>query len=471
MDVKKIEKNIYEIPAFGKMKVPVRIFASDLLLKDIKKDISLNQMMNVAELPGIVKNSLVLPDAHQGYGFCIGGVAAFDLVEGIISPGGVGYDINCSVRLLKTNLKRKDILGKSKEISKALFDAVPTGVGSKSKIVLSQKDIKEVLEKGAEWAVEKGYGEKSDLKFIEENGRMKDASAKEVSQIAISRGINQLGSLGAGNHFLEVQYVDEIFDKSVAKVFGLEKGQLVIMVHCGSRGLGHQVASDYIKLMIEKYGTEHLSDRQLVYAPINSDLGKKYYKAMCAAANFAFCNKQVITYFVRDVFKKFFPKSKIDVVYDICHNIAKFEEHLIDGKMKKVCVHRKGATRSFGAGRKEIVESYRNVGTPIFIPGSMSTSSYVLVGTKKAEELTFGSTAHGAGRVMGRNEALRKFTPEQVEKKLAKKNIELNARSRKGIVEETDEVYKDVDEVVEVSHELGIGNLVAKLRPLIVVMG
>jgi tRNA-splicing ligase RtcB (3'-phosphate/5'-hydroxy nucleic acid ligase) len=470
MKIKKIEKNIYEIPVQGKMKVPVRIFASEDLLKGMKQDISLKQMMNVATLPGILGNAIVLPDAHQGYGFCIGGVAGFDVEDGVISPGGVGYDINCSVRLLKTNLKKKDIEKNAKEISKELFDVVPTGVGSKG-VKLSEKQLKEILEKGAEWGVENGYGEKKDLDFIEENGRMKDADVKFVSKKAISRGINQLGSLGAGNHFLEVLYVSEIFDKTTAKVFGLEKDQLVVLIHCGSRGLGHQIASDYIKEMSEKYGTENLVDRQLVNAPIKSELGKKYYKAMCCAANFAFCNKQVITQNVREVFKKYFPKSEIGIVYDICHNIAKFEEHLIDGEMKKVCVHRKGATRSFGVGREEIVKAYRKVGTPIFIPGSMGTASYVLVGTKKAEELTFGSTAHGAGRVMSRHEAHRKFKTLEVEEKMEEKNIVLNARSRKGIVEETDSVYKNVDEVVSVSDEVGIGKKVVKLKPLIVVMG
>ncbi len=469
MKIKKIEKNIYEIPVQGKMKVPVRIFASEDLLKGMKQDISLKQMMNVATLPGILGNAIVLPDAHQGYGFCIGGVAGFDTEEGVISPGGVGYDINCSIRLLKTNLKKKDIEKNAKEISKELFDAVPTGVGSKG-VKLSEKQLKEILEKGAEWGVENGYGKRADLDFIEDNGRMKEADSKYVSKKAISRGINQLGSLGAGNHFLEILEVDEIFDKTIAKVFGLERGQLVVLIHCGSRGLGHQIASDYIKEMSEKYD-ENLVDRQLVNAPIKSDLGKKYYKAMCCAANFAFCNKQVITQSVRGVFKKYFPKSEINIVYDICHNIAKFEEHLIDGEMKKVCVHRKGATRSFGRGRGEIVKAYREVGTPIFIPGSMGTASYVLVGTKKAEDLTFGSTAHGAGRVMSRHEAHRKFKTLEVEEEMKEKNIVLNARSRKGIVEETDSVYKNVDEVVSVSDELGIGKKVAKLKPLIVVMG
>ncbi|MEA3329735.1 MAG: RtcB family protein [Nanoarchaeota archaeon] len=378
---------------------------------------------------------------------------------------------NCSVRLLRTNLKRVDFEGKEKAISGELFEQVPVGVGRGGKLNLSQKDIKDVLENGAKWAVEKGYGKKRDCDFIEENGCMGDADFSCVSKKAISRGVGQLGSLGAGNHFLEVQVVDEIFDDKTARLFGLEKDEVCVMIHCGSRGLGHQVASDYIKLMEEEFGIENLPDRQLIYAPLKSELGKKYYKAMCCAANFAFCNKQVISHFVKEGLKKFFPEVEVGVVYDICHNIAKFEEHVVDGERKIICVHRKGAARSFGPGRKEVVKVYRDVGTPIFIPGSMGTSSYVLVGTKKAEELTFGSTAHGAGRVMSRHEANKKFTVEGVEKEMNEKNIVLNSRTRRGIVEESERVYKDVDEVVRVSDELGIGKKVARLKPFIVVRG
>ncbi len=471
MKLNKISENIYEIPKSGKMNVPVRVFASEKLLDDIKKDISLEQMKNVATLPGVLQNTIVLSDAHQGYGFCIGGVAAFDIEKGIISPGGVGYDISCSVRVLRTNLTRENIKGKSKELSVALSRAIPSGIGKGGRVKLDEEEMRRVLREGAKFAVDGGYGVKEDYEHAEEDGCMEDADPACVSKKAISRGKNQLGSLGSGNHFLDIQYVDEIFDEKTAKVFGLKKNQICIMIHCGSRGLGHQVASDYIKLMEEKYGTQDLPDRQLVNAPINSELGKRYYKAMCAAVNFAFYNKQIITHFVRKVFREFFPESKIEVLYDICHNIAKFEEHEINGKKKTVCVHRKGATRSFGPGRKEIVKSYRKVGCPIFIPGSMATSSYVLVGTKKAEELTFGSTAHGAGRLMSRHEAHRRFNLKEVERNLQEKKIELNARSRRGIVEEASGVYKDVDEVVRVSDEVGIGKLVARLKPLVVVMG
>ncbi|HRZ86057.1 MAG TPA: RtcB family protein [Candidatus Paceibacterota bacterium] len=470
-EIKKIAENIYEIKAQGEMKVPVIVYASDKLLKDIEKDNCLEQMKNVAFLPGIQKHSLVMPDAHLGYGFSIGGVAAFDIDSGIISPGGVGFDINCSVRMLKTNIKKKDLESKTKIISKELFKSIPTGVGKGCKVKLDNEEIREVMINGAKWAVERGYGIKEDYENTEEEGCMKEANPDNVSKTAVSRGINQLGSLGSGNHFLEVQYIEKIFDKNIAEVFGLEENQVCIMIHCGSRGLGHQVASDYIKLMEEEYGFKHLKDRQLINAPIKSELGKKYYSAMSCAANFAFCNKQILTHFVRETMKKQFPNFKADVVYDVCHNIAKFEDHLIDGKIKKVCVHRKGATRSFGPGRKEIPEKYKNVGQPVILPGSMGTASYVLVGTKKAEELSFGSTAHGAGRIMSRHNAMKNLTGEKIKKEMEERHIEVSAGSWKSLVEEASEAYKDIDEVAKVSSDLGLGKLVAKLRPLVVIKG
>ncbi len=470
-DLTKIEKNIYELPKTGAMKVAARIFASEKLLEKMKEDETLKQIQNVAMLPGIQKYAIALPDSHQGYGFNIGGVAAFDLNEGVISPGGVGYDINCSVRLLRTNLVKSDIESKKKDIVNALYRDVPSGVGKGSRTKLDRQQIKEILETGAEWAVKNGYGEREDYMHTEENGSMKDADASCVSDRAVSRGLPQLGSLGSGNHFLEVGYVEEVYDENVAKRFGLKKGQVTIMIHCGSRGLGHQVASDYIKLMEDEYGFEKLPDRELINAPINSELGKKYYKAMCAAANFAFCNKQMITHWVRETMKRIFQNFEAGVVYDICHNIAKFEEHVVNGEKKMLCVHRKGATRSFGPGRKEIPEDYRDIGQPIILPGSMGTASYVLIGTKKAEELTFGSTAHGAGRVASRSAALRTLRGEEIKDRLAKQGIEIKAGGWKSIVEEAPEVYKDIDEVVKTSHELGIGNLVAKLRPVSVMKG
>lgn len=471
MKIKKINQNEWEIPKEGEMNVIGKIFASEKLLEDIKKDKAPEQIKNVAKLPGIIKASIAMPDCHQGYGFPIGGVAAFDIEKGVISPGGVGYDINCSVRLLKTNLTFKDIekAGK-KEVLHSLFRNIPSGVGRGDKLKVSKEVLNEVLVSGAQWAVENGYGMEEDYLHTEDNGKLANADPKDVSERAKARGMPQLGSLGAGNHFLEIQIVDEIFDERTAKVFGLEKGQICIMVHCGSRGLGHQVASDYIQLMEKEYGWPEF-DRELVNAPIKSELGKKYLSAMACAANFAFANKQLITHWIREDLKHYFPKIKIDVVYDICHNIAKFEKHLINGKEKEVLVMRKGATRSFGPGRKEIPLDYRKVGQPVLIPGSMGTASYVLVGTKKAEEISFGSTAHGAGRVESRTKARKEITAENVKKQLSEKGIDIESGSFKGIVEEAPEVYKDIDEVVRVSHETGIGNLVARLKPIAVMKG
>ncbi len=466
MEFKKISDVEWEIPIEGEMKVPGRVFVSEELLEKIKGDKSLEQVKNVAKLPGILGASLAMPDMHQGYGFPIGGVAAFDIESGVISPGGVGYDINCSVRLLKTNLKADDLKGKESEILHSLFRSVPSGVGRKGRLSLDKSNLDDVLREGAQWAVRKGYGYGEDCKHIEEEGKMPWANPADVSQRAKGRGMPQLGSLGAGNHFLDVLIVDEIFDEDVARVFGLEKDQVVILIHCGSRGLGHQVASDYIKLMDDEY--EHPDfDRELVNAPIKSELGKKYLSAMACAANFAFANKQLITHFVRQDLKHYFPDLKIDVVYDICHNIAKFEKH----GDKEVLVMRKGATRSFGPGREEIPEDYRKVGQPVLIPGSMGTSSYVLCGTKKAEELTWGSTAHGAGRVRSRTEAHRQMTFEDAKKDMEARGILVEFGGEKGLIEESPFSYKDIDEVVRVSDEAGIGKKVAKLRPVLVVIG
>ena len=454
------------------MKVPGKVFASDNLMEKIERDKTLEQIKNVACLPGIVDASLAMPDAQQGYGIPIGGVAALDMKKGVISPGGVGYDINCGVRLLASNLDKKEFLAKRKDVLDELYKNVPSGVGKKSEFRLTDNELKEVLEKGVDWAIEKGFGRKEDADKTEDTGRIAEANAEKVSQKARGRGMNQLGSLGAGNHFLEVQEVEEIFDKDVAKVFGIKKrGQIMVMVHCGSRGLGHQVASDYIKKMEEEYGFENLPDRELICAPIDSKLGKDYRMAMNAAANFAFANRHIIMHQIRESFKKYFPETKMKLVYDIAHNIAKFEDYEINGEKKTLCVHRKGATRSFGKGRKEIPKDYRKVGCPIFIPGSMGTYSYVLVGTKQAEKVSFASTAHGAGRVLSRSFAMRNLNKEKVEQKMKDHDVILKAGSLRGIMEEAPEAYKDVDEVVRVSHELGIGNLVAKLKPLGVVKG
>lgn len=474
MELKKIDEFTWEIRKEGKMKVPAVIFASEALMKKIREDRTLQQAMNVATLNGIIKHSLTMPDAHEGYGFPIGGVAAFDLEEGIISPGGVGYDINCGVRILRTDFTEKQIHNKRQQLLEELFKEVPSGVGKGGITKLSRDVLREVLEKGSEWAQEQGYGTKDDLKRTEENGRIKGSDQSKVSERALSRGTPQLGTLGAGNHFLEIQKVDKIYDEKIAKMFGIEKeGQVTVAIHCGSRGLGHQVASDYIQSMEQKYGYKQLADRELINAPINSDLGKDYYAAMCCATNYAFANRQMIAHWTRDVFKKAMGTSEgMNMIYDQVHNVAKFEEHEIDGEKRNVCVHRKGASRSFGPGRKEVPEIYRDIGQPVLIPGTMGTASYILVGTKKAEEVSFGSTAHGAGRVMSRHEALQRWRGEQVKKELKeKKDIELKSASWNGLAEEAPSSYKDIDEVIRVSHGIGIGNMVARLVPLAVLKG
>ncbi len=471
MELKKLNEFTWQIEKHGAMKVLTIIYASEKLLEKIKQDKTLEQAKNVACLKGIQKASYAMPDAHQGYGFSIGGVAAFDMEEGIISPGGVGFDINCGVRMLRTSLKAEDVLSKRKQLLEEVYKEVPAGVGKKGITKVSRDVLIEVLSKGAEWAVEEGYGKKEDLQRTEEYGCMK-SDTNSVSEKALKRGMPQLGTLGAGNHFLEMQKVDKIFDKEIAKSFGIEEeGQVTVMIHCGSRGLGHQVASDYIRKMEDKYGASNNLDRDLINAPIQSELGQKYYNAMCASVNFAFVNRQMIAHWTRDVFKKIFGSSDgMNQIYDVCHNLAKFEKHDIDGERKEVCVHRKGATRSFGPGREEVPEVYRELGQPVIIPGSMGTASYLLVGTKKAEEISFGSTAHGAGRVGSRSEALRTLRGEQVARDLAGKGIEVKG-PWKGLAEEAPQMYKDIDEVVRVSHKLGIGNLVARLVPLAVMKG
>lgn len=473
MELRRINDYTWEIPKSGEMKVPTVIYISSKLLESVKRDLTLKQARNVACLKGIQRTAYVMPDAHQGYGFPIGGVAAFDMDQGIISPGGVGYDINCGVRLLRTDYSVKDVHERRKELLAEIFREVPAGVGKGGVTRLSRNDLEDVCRKGAEWAIENGYGTKEDLERTEENGRMRAADPSYLSRRAMERGIPQLGTLGAGNHFLEIQRVDEIYDQEVAKVFGIHsKDQILVMIHCGSRGLGHQVASDYIRLMENKYGTRDLPDRELINAPIRSPLGQEYYKSMSAAVNFAFANRQMIAHWVREVFTRVMGRSEgMDQVYDVCHNVAKFERHEIEGKTKEVCIHRKGATRSFGPGREEIPEVYRDAGQPVIIPGSMGTASYILVGTEEAEKLSFGSTAHGAGRLMSRHEALRRFRGEKIKQDLEDKGIELKFTGWKGVAEEASGAYKDVDEVVNISHKVGIGKLVARVVPIGVMKG
>ncbi len=471
--LEKVSEFVWQIKKSGKMNVPGTIYASDKLIGAMKQDNTLQQLKNMATLKGIQTHAVALSDAHSGYGFCIGGVAAFDMNEGIISPGGVGYDINCGVRMMRTNLAFEDFKAKKSNALNEIFKLVPAGVGKGGFTRVSKQELLEVLQKGAKWAVDSGYGRKEDLQKMEEYGFMKNADCSKVSDRALKRGFPQLGTLGAGNHFVEIQKVEKIYDEKTAAAFGLQKeGQITIMIHTGSRGLGHQVASDYIKLMEDKFGFEGLADRELVNAPINSDLGQDYAKALSAGVNFAFANRQIIMHKVREAFRNVFGSDEgLDLIYDVCHNIAKFEKHKIEGKMKEVCVHRKGATRSFGPGRDEVPEIYRSIGQPVIIPGSMGTASYLLAGTKKAEEISFGSTAHGAGRLLSRHEALRRNTGEEVVRQLAAKGIEVKGVSWAGIAEEMPEAYKDVDEVVRVSNELGIGKLVAKVVPLEVMKG
>jgi tRNA-splicing ligase RtcB len=473
MDLRRIDDNTWEIPAQNGMRVPAVVYASARLLEDIRRDQTLAQARNVACLPGIQGRSYVMPDAHQGYGFPIGGVAAFDTDEGIISPGGVGYDINCGVRLLRTGLMEAEVTPRRKELLAEIFREVPAGVGKGGVTKLSRSVLKDILARGAEWAVENGYGRPEDLERTEESGRMKDASVEDVSERALERGGPQLGTLGAGNHFLEIQKVREIFDPAAAGTFGITAaGQVLVMVHCGSRGLGHQVATDFIESMSGAFGVSGLPDRELVNAPFTSAEGQRYYRAMCAAVNYAFANRQMIAHWIRDVFARVMGGSAgMDQVYDVCHNVAKVEEHVVGGRSKRLVVHRKGATRSFGPGRPEVPAVYRGTGQPVIIPGSMGTSSFLLAGTPEAEGLSFGSTAHGAGRVMSRHEALRRFRGEKIRDDLAKRGIELKSTSWKGVAEEAAEAYKDVDEVVRVSNEVGLGRLVAKLAPIGVMKG
>ena len=459
------------------MRVPVTIYANENLLEKMMLDRTIRQAINVSTIPGIVGSSVVLPDGHEGYGFPVGGVAAMDAEEGMISPGGVGYDINCGVRLLRTGLKENEVRPKLKDLVTDLFNSVPSGVGSKGAIKLNQSQLDEVLVKGVGWAINNGYGNKEDAEVCEENGSIDNADPDKVSDRAKKRGAPQLGSLGSGNHFLEIQKVAEIHDEEAAKRMGLEKDQVTILTHCGSRGFGHQVCSDYLRVSeqaLKKYDIS-LPDRELACVPNSSEEGESYRKAMFAALNFAWSNRQMITHWTRKSFERVFKQSESDLemnlVYDVAHNIAKVEKHNVDGKLRSVVVHRKGATRAFPANRDEVPSKYRDLGQPIFIPGSMGTASWVLLGQPNSMNLTFGSTAHGAGRTMSRSKARRNYTESQVKKYLSDKGIVVKALTRDGIVEETPQAYKDVDTIVNVSHELKIATKVAKLVPIGVIKG
>ena len=476
---KKIGNMTYEIEkddSLG-MKVPIHIYANDQLLEKMMNDRTIKQAINVSAIPGIQDHVAVLPDGHEGYGFPVGGVAAMDAEEGMISPGGVGYDINCGVRLLRTNLTEQDVRPKLKELVNDLFSSVPSGVGSKGAIRLSHSQLDEVLVRGVPWAVDNGYGRKEDAEVCEENGQMSNADPNEVSDRARKRGAPQLGSLGSGNHFLEVQKVAEIHDEEAAKRMGIEKGSVTILTHCGSRGFGHQICSDYLRISeqaLKKYDIT-LPDRELACVPNSSEEGVSYRKAMFAALNFAWSNRQMITHWTRKSFERVLKQSEedlgMDLVYDVSHNIAKEEKHTIDGKLKSVIVHRKGATRAYPANKEEVPKKYRDLGQPVFIPGSMGTSSWILLGQPNSMNLTFGSTAHGAGRTMSRTRARKNYTESQVRKHLSDKGIVVKALTRDGVVEEAPQAYKDVDSIVNVSHELGIATKVAKLLPIGVIKG
>jgi tRNA-splicing ligase RtcB (3'-phosphate/5'-hydroxy nucleic acid ligase) len=464
------------------------IYADEHLLEQILGDLSIEQAMNVACLPGIVGRSLAMPDIHQGYGFPIGGVAATDANGGVVSPGGVGFDINCGVRLLASNLNRETAIPKMRELINQIFRDVPSGRGSKGPVTCDSKQLDDVLERGAAAIVERGFGEPADLEFCEESGTMDGARASKVSDRAKARGRTQIGTLGSGNHFLEVQYVEKIFEPEIAQVFGVSLEQVVVLIHCGSRGLGHQVCTDSLQVMNEAMPRYSISlpDRQLACVPIRSPEAKDYLAAMAASANFAWANRQAITHFTRGVFRRIFGEgTTLRVVYDVAHNIAKRERHRIPAdlagaeselddaraKLRDVVVHRKGATRSFPAGSPELPAAYKEAGQPVLIPGSMGTASYVLVGTQRAMDETFGTVCHGAGRAMSRT-AAKKGRDARVEtKKLEEMGIILRAETRDGILEEVPEAYKDIDAVVDVVHNAGLARKVARLRPLGVVKG
>ena len=476
----KLGDYVWEIPKSYKpgMRVPGRIFADDYLLQKMKSDLTLVQCANVAHLPGIYKYAIALPDAHQGYGFPIGGVAAIDAEEGVISPGGVGYDINCGVRLVRTDLTIKDVKPVLKELIDTIFSLVPSGVGVRGKIRLSTSELDNVLSEGVGWAIEHGYGWPEDAEFCEEKGCMKTADPDKVSERAKQRGSGQLGTLGSGNHFLEIQVVDKIYDPKAAKEMGIyEEGQVTVMIHTGSRGFGHQVCSDYLRVMehaMRKYGIRP-PDRELACAPVKSKEAEDYFAAMSCACNFAWANRQCILHWTRQAFEKVFKKKAdelgLQLVYDVAHNIAKIEYHKIDGATKKVIVHRKGATRAFPPGHPDIPAKYKNIGQPVLIPGSMGTASYALVGTPRAMEITFGSTAHGAGRFLSRQAAIRRYWGSKVKAELEKRGILVRAANIRVVAEEAPGAYKDVDRVAEVSHRVGIATKVVRLVPIAVTKG
>ena len=460
------------------MRVPGLIYASKEMLESIRDEQTLEQVANVAFLPGIVGYSLAMPDIHWGYGFPIGGVAAMDIKDGVVSPGGVGYDINCGVRLLRTNLSEADVRPKINQLINKLFLDVPSGLGSEGKIKVSQKEMNQLMVEGAGWAVKRGLGFEEDLDVTEEGGCLAGANPDKISDKATKRGMPQAGTLGSGNHFLEIQVVKEIFDPHIASIMGItEIGQILVLIHTGSRGFGHQVCTDYLRVMegaVSKYGIK-LPDRQLACAPIESPEGQDYLAAMACAANYAWANRQCIAHWVRESLSKNFSKSPEELgvkqIYDVAHNIAKIEEHTIDGRKLKVCVHRKGATRAFPAGHKDIPRRYKQIGQPVLVPGDMGRCSFIAVGTQKAMDETFGSTCHGAGRALSRGAARRSMKGIDIVRELESKGITVRAGNLPSLAEEASQAYKDIAEVIDVVHQAGISRKVAMAIPMGVIKG
>lgn len=474
-ELERLDDTRVRIAPHGNMNVPGIVYASPAMIEDILLDPSLQQVANVAHLPGIVAHSLAMPDIHAGYGFPIGGVAAFDPHDGVVSPGGVGYDINCGVRMLRTSIPRSSIEPHLQSLADLLLHRIPSGVGSKSHLVLSDSQLDEVMVDGAAWAVAQGYGTADDLACTEEGGCMDGATPTSVSERARQRGKPQLGSLGSGNHFCEVGWVAEIYNDNVASAFGLHQGDVTVMLHTGSRGFGYQICDDYLPEMYkasQRYGIQ-LPDRQLCAAPLNSPEAHRYLGAMACAINFAFANRQMLTHFVRQAFRQLLndPNMQMPLVYDLCHNIAKWERHNVDGKQKRLCVHRKGATRAFAAGHPDVPAAYRHVGQPVLVPGDMGRYSYVLVGTEQAMEQTWGSVCHGAGRRMSRKAAMQAAKKRKIVEELRHKGVWVQATSRRTVAEEIPEAYKDVAEVVRVVEKAGLAKKVARLEPLAVVKG
>jgi tRNA-splicing ligase RtcB len=478
-DFNKVHDYLWELPQDFRedMRAPARLYASEKLLEATLRDRSLQQLANTASLPGIVKYALAMPDIHQGYGFPIGGVVATELPQGVISPGGVGYDINCGVRLLGTNILQEEITRHLEHLMSVLYHNCPSGVGKKGHLRLSEKELNDLVVNGSRWALKKGYARKQDVERTEEGGQLAGADPSQVSPRARQRGRPQVGTLGAGNHFIEVDVIEEVYDPEAADVMGLRQGNIAVQIHCGSRGFGHQVCDEYVKKLqpaVQKYGLK-LPDRQLVCAPFDSPEGRAYFGAMACATNYAFANRQVLVHYVRLSFEEALA-GKVDdwdlfQVYDVAHNIAKVEVHEVEGKKKRLCVHRKGATRAFGPGFEGLPREYQDIGQPVLVPGSMGTRSFVLVGTQESMEQTFGSTCHGAGRTMSRSQAKRKIHGGRLKDRLRGEGIVVRAGSLKGLAEEAPAAYKDVDSVVEVVHNAGIARKVARLRPLAVIKG